>query len=371
MVKKSFYFEGRRYYISAHTEEEAIEKMVRRKMELEQGKERINRNTLCKDWLERWLTTYKIPSVSKGWARNIQSINESIIVPKIGNLRLKDVKPIHLQEVLNDKSDLSQSYLRKIFVIMQDAFHTAKKNGLIERDPTESVTIPKGKKQQSRRAITPKERHYILKTCEKHRSGLFYKFMLFCGLRPGEVAALQWRNIDTGKALINIDSSLKADGSIGSPKSEAGYRSVPIPSDFLEELKEIRSSNPFDFVCTNAHGERLKPSAVRQQWESFSHQLNIEMGCKTFRGALVPPYPVADDLVPYCLRHTYCTDLQAAGIPINVARELMGHSDISVTAKIYTHSSEESIKDAADALERLNERRKNNIVENEKTVENL
>jgi integrase len=95
------------------------------------------------------------------------------------------------------------------------------------------------------------------------------------------------------------------------------------------------------------------------------------MGCKTFRGALVPPYPVADDLVPYCLRHTYCTDLQAAGIPINVARELMGHSDISVTAKIYTHSSEESIKDAADALERLNERRKNNIVENEKTVENL
>lgn len=62
---------------------------------------------------------------------------------------------------------------------------------------------------------------------------------------------------------------------------------------------------------------------------------------------------VADDLVPYCLRHTYCTDLQSAGVPINVARELMGHSDISITAKIYTHHSEIDFDNAKQLINKL------------------
>lgn len=49
----------------------------------------------------------------------------------------------------------------------------------------------------------------------------------------------------------------------------------------------------------------------------------------------------APDFEPYLLRHTFCTDCQAAGVPINVAKEWMGHSDISVTAKIYTHMVDE------------------------------
>ena len=157
---------------------------------------------------------------------------------------------------------------------------------------------------------------------------------------------------------------VKSDGSIGRPKSAAGIRKVPIPASLLPDLVKVKGRSPFDFVCTNAHGGQLKPSSIRQQWKSFLHQLNIEMGCRTFRGALVPPYPVAEDLVPYCLRHTYCTDLQAAGVPINVARELMGHSDIAVTSKIYTHSSAESFSDAELALNKLAERRnkKNEVI---------
>lgn len=47
------------------------------------------------------------------------------------------------------------------------------------------------------------------------------------------------------------------------------------------------------------------------------------------------------DLEPCLLRYTFCTDCQTAGVPLNVAKELMGHSDISVTAKIYTHMVDE------------------------------
>jgi len=44
------------------------------------------------------------------------------------------------------------------------------------------------------------------------------------------------------------------------------------------------------------------------------------------------------------LRHTFFTDCQAAGVPLNVAKEWMGHSDISVTAKTYTHMVDEVFK---------------------------
>ncbi|WP_420908839.1 tyrosine-type recombinase/integrase [Flintibacter muris] len=40
----------------------------------------------------------------------------------------------------------------------------------------------------------------------------------------------------------------------------------------------------------------------------------------------------------YCLRHTFCTDLQRAGVPLNVAKKLMGHSDVSVTVNILNNS---------------------------------
>ena len=51
------------------------------------------------------------------------------------------------------------------------------------------------------------------------------------------------------------------------------------------------------------------------------------------------------------LHHTFFTDCQAAGVPLNVAKELMGHSDISVTAKIYTHMVDEVFEQNRKRLE--------------------
>jgi len=73
------------------------------------------------------------------------------------------------------------------------------------------------------------------------------------------------------------------------------------------------------------------------------------MGATVYRNQIIESN-VAGDLVPYCLRHTYGTDLQDAGVPINIAKYLMGHSDISMTANIYTHTTETAIQDAADKI---------------------
>ena len=56
---------------------------------------------------------------------------------------------------------------------------------------------------------------------------------------------------------------------------------------------------------------------------------------------------MADDLKPYCLRHTYATDLQSAGVPINVAKDFLGHKSITMTSHIYTHLSDEAFTNAS------------------------
>ena len=69
-----------------------------------------------------------------------------------------------------------------------------------------------------------------------------------------------------------------------------------------------------------------------------------------YRNQLIAPYPLADDFVPYNLRHTYCTGLQKKGIDIRTAQYLMGHSDISLTANIYTHADNSTILEAAKLI---------------------
>ena len=59
---------------------------------------------------------------------------------------------------------------------------------------------------------------------------------------------------------------------------------------------------------------------------------------------------IADDLVLYCLRHTFCTDLQKAGVSLNIARIIMGHEDIRVTAGIYTYTDSEDVQAAGEKL---------------------
>lgn len=94
---------------------------------------------------------------------------------------------------------------------------------------------------------------------------------------------------------------------------------------------------------------------MKRMWEVFKKYVDVELGAKEVKikpegkrkhTTVIQDSVVADDLVPYCLRHTYCTDLQRAGVPINVAKDLMGHSDISVTANIYTHTTDDVLDDA-------------------------
>lgn len=350
IYRKTFTFEGKKYDVKAHSEHELFMKVAKRMQELEEGKRTFSTSMPVKAWAEKWLTTYK-GTVSHSTLQQYRYCLKNHIYPVIGDLPLKSIKPIHLQTIMTNQDGFSADHIGKVHYTLKQLFSSAYDNELLKSDPSAKLQKPVGT-NGSRRALTDDERKHILNLCKTHRSGLWVLLMLYCGLRPAETAALQWRHIDMKKGLLKVEQAAKRDGTIGKPKSRDGNRIVPVPAPLLKRL-EKEKRDPFDFVLTNTKGGRLTATSMQRMWQYFKRDLNIEMGCKAFRGQPIPPLRVAEDLVPYCLRHTYCTDLQSAGVPINVARELMGHSDISITAKIYTHHSETAFNNAAELINLL------------------
>lgn len=357
--KKTFTFEGKRRYVYGKTELEAIEKRAVLKAQLEAGKVEISRNTQVSVWIDEWLDNYKEPEVNYQWYKDIKSICNRLIIPAIGHMRISSVKPLHIKKILNSMQGYSYSYNAKIYDIINQIFKSAQENELITQNPMTGIRKPSGVKPKNRRAITDEERKITLQVAKHHRGGLFILIILYCGLRPQEVVPLRWLDIDFNNRRIVINKALKSDGVIRSfTKTEAGMRSVPIPMVLLDRLKleyeDIRNNTAL--ICTNTRGEHYTKSSINDLWKNFKREMNIAAGCKVHpqKHKIMPPYFVPDDLTLYCYRHTYCTDLQAAGVPINVAKELMGHEDISVTSKIYTHKSDIALNNAADLIDKYN-----------------
>lgn len=68
------------------------------------------------------------------------------IVPGIGNKPVGKIKPLEIQDFLNETSNLSASYIKKIYSLVCQIFKYAYKNGMTPRDYTVDLERPKGKK---------------------------------------------------------------------------------------------------------------------------------------------------------------------------------------------------------------------------------
>lgn len=219
-------------------------------------------------------------------------------------------------------------------MVMQEMFKRARQSRLIPYDPAELLELPHVQTHQ-RRSITEEERAAILAVAEHHRAGLWVLTLLYTGMRPGETAALTWADVDFVNNEIHVHAA-KESGSqaIKGPKTDSGVRTYRPFRPSLEA--QNAKKNSFAPVFPTGAGNFQNENSLRRLWTGFKRELDLYLGAKTERNRIVESV-VAPDLTPYCLRHTFCTDLQKAGVPLNVAKELMGHSDIQMTANIYTH----------------------------------
>ena len=329
--RKTFTYDGQRYDIRAKTQEELWTKVANKKRDLEEAKYKESNMTYA-EWIEKWLTVYKEPSVSAVTYRRVSSMMRTIS-KDIGYYPLKRLTLMILQEYINElAAKHTDGSMHMIIGLIRESLKAAKMNRLIQDNPSEYIKKPKCKEGMPRRSITAEEREAVLKVAEWHRGGLFIKIMLYCGLRPGEAMALTWDDIDFKARTLSISKSRKVNGELGKPKTKASNRLLPIPSVLIPDLEKAKAYG-HPTVSTNIYGRALSRHSVETLWSSFKEAMEEEMG-----------HEVADDLQLYCFRHTFCTDLEKKGVPINVAKALMGHSSLAMTSKIYTHYDEDTLE---------------------------
>jgi integrase len=359
MLRKTFTDEttGKRVDLTARTPEELAAKIALRKKDISEGKVLISKNMTVDKWFTEFLNSYKASSVEEDTLDDYKSRYNSRVKPYIGHMKIKDVREIHCQNILYEMDGMSKTYIEKVKYTMDQMFKRAMKNKLILSNPAEDLEMPEAE-DGTHRAITDVEREYTYIVAQYHRGGLWVLTMLLTGMRPSETAALYGRHLDFKNGVIRVESAVKRKNKkTGKTKTTTSVRDLPMPEELIPAYRAL-NLGPFDPVFRNASGGKLSKTNMRVMWNSFKREMNIAMGCTVYRNQVIPPYRVADDLVPYCYRHTYCTDLEAAGVSLNEAARLMGHKDIRVTAKIYTHASKESF-DRVSAQIKEFQRRKN------------
>ena len=337
--RKTKRYNGKQYVATGKTELEAMTKLAEKIAQAKRGEETLSGSITVNDWFKQWVEIYK--ASKKMTDKSLGMYHEKYngyIKPRIGSMKLRDVTEVQLQRILNEQRGMSYSHCQKLRMVMQQMFKRARRSRLIVYDPAEGLELPQSEKK-SRRSITDEERKAILAVAETSRSGLWILTLLYTGMRPGEAAALKWADVDFTANEIFVHTARESGKNkiLKAPKTDAGIRVIPIHADLAPKLKQAKGKRKAkDFVFVSQYGNQLNENSVRRLWTGFKRELNLYLGAKTYRNKIVKP-AVAADLTPYCLRHTFCTDLQKAGVPINVAKELMGHSDIQTTANIYTH----------------------------------
>lgn len=335
----NFIYEGKRYYIHADTMEELYSKKANKIRDLKENNIVYDSDVSVDRWADIAFDTYKRDV--KG-LEDIKKRYKKYVSPSIGSRRIGTVRAVECQNILNDCAGMSFSHCEKLKQEMSFLFEAAVDNQIIQFNPAKKIKLPDCTKG-SRRSITDHERKHLLAVYEKDPAYLLFFIILKTGCRPEEAINLIGRDIDHKKRLLHIRGT----------KTKNSDRYVPIPLELYETIKKTK---PFDPIAVNRAGSKHTESSYNRLCAHLRRDMNISMGCKVYRNALIPPLPLAEDFVPYCLRHTYCTDLCKAGVDIRTAQRLMGHANISITADIYTHVDLSDIEEAGKLLEAYSNR---------------
>lgn len=337
-IRKTATINGKRVEAYGKTEREATLKLAEKIETIRRGEELVSGSMTVNAWFEEWMKTYKEPkgltAKSLGMYREKYRLH---IRPRIGNMKLKDVSAVHLQRILNGQKGASESHVKKIRMVLRELFRRARQSRLILYDPSETLELPAVKSGQ-RRSVTDEERAAILKVARTHKRGLWILTLLYTGMRPGESAALTWDDMDFTRREIHIRGARESGTRlVKTPKTPSGVRDIPIHAQLLPLLQSASDQkHQSNLVFPGYAGKLADDRTLRRWWLSFRRAVDLELGAETYRNQITKS-ALSPGLTLYCLRHTFATDLQRAGVPINIAKELMGHSSISVTANVYTH----------------------------------
>jgi integrase len=309
-----------------------------------------------KEYLESWLEGYASqvkPSTHVSYTLHVNTY----IVPRIGAERLQQLTPAmvaQLYAVLQKQGGqdrhkvkegekpkakpLSATTVRRVRATLHKALAEAVQQRLIPYNPADAVKAPKVERDiddaGEMKTWTREELDKFLVSCASDRLFPMWRLAAWTGMRRGEVAGLKWRDIDLDAGTITVQRARVTVGSEvreSRPKTATGRRQVELDDETLGALRAWRDRHKAErkewpgewpdhgLVFTLQDGSPLHPDHLTSWFHALSKK------------AKLPAIRLHD------LRHTHATLLIAAGVPVKVVSERLGHSTPAFTMTVYQH----------------------------------
>jgi integrase len=273
-------------------------------------------------------------------------------VDRFGDREASAIEPheisTHLQ-ILKSQG-YSASTIKKQKVVYKQIFQYAIMDKLygkeIRHNPVMNVKLPDGLPKAKQRTAPEDEIVKKIHTrAESAYFGMFAFFLICTGFRRGEALAVQWKDIDFEKATVSCGESISFRCSTSKPappKTENGYRVVPLLPALSEALERPRNAKPTDYVFYGTDPSKPMPkSTYDRRWLHYCKELGLvtdEPEQRTSKqGKVYTVHHYKPTLTAHDLRHGYATMLFEADVDVYTAKDLLGHAEIETTMAIYTH----------------------------------
>ena len=302
---------------------------------------------ILQDFLLDFLEKYKM-NLSITTYNCYMRICKKYIIPLLGDIKLCDIRPIHIQNYVDDLLDLLTPQTIKVHLnILNLALKRAYRLKLIKENVVQFVEVPKNKKYKNEiynaedmKKLLEKSRETSLELPIILASGL--------GLRISEILGLTWNNIDFNDFTITIDKITVRDKGqviLKEPKTESSIRTISAPKEIILMLKQLKK----DRLAAKLRGEKSHRELIF--YDKNLNPVAQDVLSKKFR------YFLQENNLKHIrfhdLRHSHVTMLIDAKVPIKVISERVGHSNVNTTLNIYSHALREMDQEASDKISKV------------------
>jgi len=318
--------------------------------------DKITFGPMFKDWLFNVIK----PSVSASSFSRYEATSRLYIEPSsLYNAVIQKITSLDLQKLYNRlKEKRGTNTVMRAHLLINGFLKYCVSDRIILYNPAENIKIKKPSRDTTRKdVLTADDVEKLREAFSENQEYFIFQFALFAGMRQGEILALQHNDIDLKEKTIRVNKSIKnvqiVDDAgnhhtkllLSPPKTQESNRMLPLASNLIaplqvhikaEKEKHLHLGIPFteeSFLFSSQNCiTPIRGDHLTVRWKQLQEKLDIAP--VRFHG----------------LRHTFCTMLAERGVPLKTASELMGHSEIGTTAKIYTHVSIDAKTKAIESL---------------------
>jgi len=353
---------GERRSFYGKTEREAREKKNRAIRDYESGLSRNAERLTVNQYVMEWLETVARERVRPSTLTAYTSHFDIHIKPAMKGIKLRDLEPDDVNRMLAGivRGGATPATANRVRATLRAALASALKSRYVTHNAA-ALSEPRKERKTRISPLTIEQARLLIADVKDDRIGPLVETAIYTGMRQGELLALRWQDVDLEECVVTVSRTLTWEKN----PSETGPKMLPVFSDPKTDKshRRIRLTAKAVAALERQHAKviELEQKATVTRWKpipgedlvfpsAFGGPLNNSNVTNRLQGILkrleLPRQRFHD------LRHLTASLLLAEGVDIFTVKEILGHSQIALTANIYGHLTEKLADDAASRLDR-------------------